>query len=51
MTPGVAASGTYVTHEPLEHHQLSLEPLYLLVHLLLDGLGFLRCLQMDRGRL
>ena len=42
MTPGPAAGGTYVTHEPLKHHQLGLEPLDLLVHLLLDGFSRLR---------
>ena len=41
MMPGVAASGTYVTHEPLKHHQLGLEPLNFLVHLFLDGFSLL----------
>ena len=44
-TWGVAAGGTYVTHEPLKHHQLGLETLNLLVHLLLDGFRLLRCLR------
>lgn len=44
-TWGVAAGGTYVTHESLKHHQLGLETLNLLVHLLLDGFRLLRCLQ------
>ena len=41
----MAAGGTYVTHEPLKHHQLGLETLNLLVHLLLDGFRLLRCLR------
>ena len=40
----MAVGGTYVTHEPLKHHQLGLETLNLLAHLLLDGFCLLRCL-------
>lgn len=39
---GAAASGTYITHEPLKHHQLGLQPLDRLVHLILDGFCLLR---------
>lgn len=46
-----AAGSTYITHEPLKHHQLSLESLDLLVHLLLNGFGLLRSLQrMEMGK-